>query len=127
MSSIVKLVQSDDLPSVSFSIKDANRAAEGMVLDRKDPETWRPVDLTGAVVSAAVSDAGSNKQIDVVEVYVISPLTGEVMLYLNNCTFIGKAGLYDCEVTVDFPIGQQTVYDMLTFDVRERINAPASV
>lgn len=127
MSNIVKLVQSDDLPSVSFSIKDANRAAEGMVLDRKDPETWRPVDLTGAVVSAAVSDAGSNKQIDVVEVYVISPLTGEVMLYLNNCTFIGEAGLYDCEITVDFPIGQQTVYDMLTFDVRERINAPASV
>lgn len=127
MSNIVKLVQSDDLPSVSFSIKDANRAAEGMVLDRKDPDTWRPVDLTGAVVSAAVSDAGSNKQIDVVEVYVISPLTGEVMLYLNDCTFISKAGLYDCEITVDFSIGQQTVYDMLTFDVRERINAPASV
>lgn len=127
MSNIVKLVQSDDLPSVSFSIKDANRAAEGMVLDRKDPDTWRPVNLTGATVTAAVADSGSSSRVDTVECYVIDAILGEVMLYFNNCMFISEAGLYDCEITVEFALGQQTVYDMLTLDVRGRINAPSSV
>ena len=127
MASVVRLVQSDDLPGVSFTIRDANRAADGQEVDKKDSDTWRPVDLTGATVSAVVSDAGANIQIDVVAVHVLNAVAGEVILYLNDCVFVNKAGRYDCEVTVGFPIGQQTVYDMLTFDVRERINALTSV
>lgn len=127
MANVVRLVQSDDLPSVSFTIRDANRAVDGQELDKKDSDTWRPVDLTGAIVSAVVSDSGSNVQIDVVAVQVLDAAAGEVILYLNDCVFINKAGRYDCEVTVDFSLGQQTVYDMLVFDVRERINASASV
>lgn len=127
MAATIRLVQGDDLPSVSFTIRDANRAAEGQELDKKDSDTWRPVDLTGAIVSAVVSDAGANTQIDVVVVHVFDAVAGEVVLYLNDCVFVNKAGRYDCEVTVSFPIGQQTVYDMLSFDVRERINVPTSV
>jgi len=127
MAYVVRLVQSDDLPGVSFMIRDASRAAEGQELDKKDSDTWRPVDLTGATVSAVVSDAGANVQIDVVAVHVLNAAAGEVILYLNDCVFVNKAGRYDCEVTVIFPTGQQTVYDMLSFDVRERINASASV
>ena len=127
MASTIRLVQGDDLPGVSFTIRDASRAAEGQELDKKDSDTWRPVDLTGATVSAVVSDAGVNVQIDVVATRVLNAVAGEVILYLNDCVFVNKAGRYSCEVTVGFPIGQQTVYDMLTFDVRERINALTSV
>lgn len=127
MASTIRLVQGDDLPSVSFTIRDANRAVEGQELDKKDSDSWRPVDLTGATVSAVVSDAGANIQIDVVAVHVLDAVAGEVILYLNDCVFVNKAGRYDCEVTVSFPIGQQTVYDMLSFDVRERINVSTSV
>lgn len=123
MASTIRLVQGDDLPRVSFTIRDANRAAEGQELDKKDSDTWRPVDLTGAIVSAVVSASGSNVQIDVVDAYVLDAAAGEVILYLDDCVFINKAGRYDCEVTVAFSIGQQTVYDRLVFDVRERINA----
>lgn len=127
MASTIRLVQGDDLPGVSFTIRDANRAAEGQEWDKKDSDTWRPVDLTGATVSAVVSDAGVSVQIDVVAVQVLDAAAGEVVLYLNDCVFINKAGRYDCEVTVSFPMGQQTVYEMLSFDVRGRINASASV
>ena len=127
MAATIRLVQGDDLPCVSFTIRDANRAADGQELDKKDSDTWRPVDLTGAIVSAVVSDAGVNIQKDVAVVHVLDAAAGEVILYLNDCVFVNKAGRYDCEVTVSFPIGQQTVYDMLSFDVRERINALTSV
>lgn len=126
MSNVIKLVQSDDLPGISFTIRDANTAADGAILDKKDPLTWRPVDLTGATVSAAISEAGVNKQVDTAFVAVVDAPAGEVVLHLNDCTFLDVPGQYDCEVTVDFQIGQQTVYDMLTLDVRERVNAPSS-
>ena len=127
MAATIRLVQGDDLPRVSFTIRDANRAVDGQELDKKDSDTWRPVDLTGAIVSAVVSASGSNVQIDAVAAHVLDAAAGEVILYLNDCVFINKAGRYDCEVTVAFSIGQQTVYDRLVFDVRERINASASV
>ena len=127
MAATIRLVQGDDLPCVSFTIRDANRAADGQELDKKDSDTWRPVDLTGAIVSAVVSDAGANIQKDVVVVRVLDAAAGEVILCFNDCVFVTKAGRYDCEVTVSFPIGQQTVYDMLSFDVRERINVSTSV
>lgn len=121
MAEVIKLVQGDDLPGVGFTIRDANRAADGQELDKKDSETWRPVDLTGATVSAIVSLAGENRQTDTVVVFVATPSAGEVVLHLNDCTFLENPGQYGCEITVEFPLGQQTVYDLLTFDVRERI------
>lgn len=127
MGTVIKLVQGDDLPAVSFTIRDAHSAAYGMVLDKKDPDTWAPVDLTGATVTGVVSKAGENRQIDVVAVYVTAPSVGCVIVHLSDCSFISTVGEYECEVTVLFPLGQQTVYDMLTFDVRERINASSPI
>ena len=123
MASTIRLVQGDDLPLVSFTIRDANRAVDGQELDKKDSDTWRPVNLTGAIVSAVVSASGSNAQIDAVAAHVLDAAAGEVILYLHDCVFINKAGRYDCEVTVVFSKGQQTVYDVLVFDVRERVYA----
>lgn len=125
MSTTIKLVQGDDLPGVSFTIRDASRAAEGQELDKKDSDTWRPVDLSCAYVSAAIAESGGNVQIDAAEVVVMDSTAGEVMIHFNDCTFLDKAGVYDCEVTVTFSEGQQTVYEVLVLDVRERIHASA--
>lgn len=123
MAGAIRLVQGDDLPGISFFIRDSNHAASGVELDRKDSSTWRPVNLLGCTVTAAVAMAGQNSQIATLPVTVLQPAVGEVLLHLADSPFMGTAGQYSCEVTVLFSSGQQTVYDMLTFDVRERINA----
>lgn len=127
MSSVVRLVQGDDLPGVSFHIRDANHAADGQELDRKDPSTWRPVNLAGCVVTAVVAPSGQYTQTDTVPVSVLQADVGEVLLHLHDRPFMAVSGQYSCEVTVVFSSGQQTVYDVLTFDVRERINAAPTV
>lgn len=124
MGNVIKLVQSDDLPGISFCIRDSSRAANGTSLDKKDPSTWCPVNLTEASVIATISRAGVNKQIDTARVVVITPEAGEVLINLNDCTFLDEPGQYDCEVSVVFSGGRQTVYDVLALDVRERVHAP---
>ena len=125
MASTIRLVQGDDLPGVSLYIRDSNKAATGQELDRKDPSTWAPVNLTGSTMTAAVSPVGENRQIDTVFVVPVVAAEGKVLLHLDDCTFLEKPGQYDCEITVQFPAGQQTVYDRIIFDVKERINAPS--
>lgn len=123
MASTIRLVQGDDLPGVSLYIRDSNKAAAGQELDRKDPSTWAPVNLTGAFLSTAVSVIGVNKQIDTVVIAIADAPNGKVIMHLDDSTFMNSVGQYDCEITVRFPAGQQTVYDRVIFDVKERINA----
>lgn len=121
MSTTIKLVQGDDLPGVTLTIRDSNKAASGSDLDRKDTATWAPVDLVGANVTALVSVSGESSAIEPVEVIVISPSVGEVMLLFRNTSFQSEVGSYQIEISVAMPAGRQTVYDMLFVDVRERI------
>lgn len=121
MSTTIKLVQGDDLPGVTLTIRDSNKAASGSDLDRKDTATWAPVDLVGANVTALVSVSGESSAIEPVEVIVVSPSVGEVMLLFRNTSFQSEVGSYQIEISVAMPAGRQTVYDMLFVDVRERI------
>lgn len=127
MASVIRLVQGDDLPGVSLTIRDSNKAAEGQELDRRDASTWAPVDVRNTSLFAVVSRIGENKQIDKVFIVPQDPQKGVVALHLDDCTFLETAGLYECEITVRFTDGQQTVYDRIEFDVKERINASPSV
>ena len=121
MASTIRLVQGDDLPAVTFTIRDSNKAAPSSDLDRKDVTTWAPVNLVGASVSALVSVSGESSAIEPVEVVVLSPSDGDVMLLFRNTSFQSEVGSYQIEITVALPTGRQTVYDMLFVDVRERI------
>ena len=123
MASTIRLVQGDDLPGVSLYIRDSNKAATGQELDRKDPSTWAPVNLTGAFLSTAVSELGANKQTDTVVIAIADAPNGKVIMHLDDSSFMNKVGQYDCEITVQFPAGRPTVYDRVIFDVKERINA----
>jgi hypothetical protein len=126
MASVVRLVQGDDLPGVSLTIRDSNKAAAGQELDRRDTSTWAPVDLRNSSLFAVISRIGENRQIDTVFIAPQDPQNGVVILHLDDCTFLYEVGLYECEVTVRFDAGQQTVYDRVQFDVKERINASSA-
>lgn len=123
MSTTIKLVQGDDLPGVTMTIRDSNLAVEGSDLDRKDTSTWRPVDLTGSYLSALVTRVGENISVDKLLVAPVDAVNGKIVLHISDCTFMETPGEYECEITVAFRGGQQTVYDRLTFEVRERIHA----
>ena len=126
MAATIRLVQGDDLPGVSLYIRDSNKGAAGQELDRKDSSTWAPVNLTGCTLQTAISVIGKNRQIDTAIIAVVDAAAGKVILHLDDCTFLENIGQYECEITVTFPTGQQTVYDRIVFDVKERIHAPSS-
>ena len=121
MAATIRLVQGDDLPAVTFTIRDSNKAVLGFDLDRKDTTTWAPVNLVGTNVTALVSVSGERSAIEPVEVVVVSPSAGEVMLLFRDTSFQSEVGSYQIEISVGMPSGRQTVYDMLFVDVRERI------
>lgn len=121
MATVIKLVQGDDLPGITFVVRDSQKAAAGQQLDRKDTSTWAVVNLTGCSVSALVSKVGSFVAVGPVACFISNAIAGEVLLVVNNSKFLDNAGEYQVEVSVKFPEGQQTVYDMLHLDVRERI------
>lgn len=121
MAETIKLVQSDDLPGITFIIRDAHKAVAGQELDKKDSDTWAPVDLTGCLVTALVSAQDSTVALESLPCFLSRPAVGEVLITLGEATFIANAGEYQVEVTVLFVGGQQTVYDMLRLDVRERV------
>lgn len=121
MAETIKLVQSDDLPGITFTIRDAHKAAAGQELDKKDSDSWAPVNLTGCTVSALVSELDSTVSIESLPCFIARPIEGEVLVTIGEAVFLDKAGLYQIEVTVAFAEGRQTVYDMLKLDVRERV------
>lgn len=121
MATVIKLVQGDDLPGIMFVVKDSQKAAAGQELDRKDSSTWAVVSLVGCSISALVSKVGSFAAVDTVDCFISNAAIGEVLLVVKDSAFLDVAGEYQVEVTVKFPEGQHTVYDMIQLDVRERI------
>lgn len=122
MASVIKLVQGDDLPGISFVIKDSRKAAVGQELDGKDPSTWATVNLTGCSVTAVVSPTGVYTAIESLRCFISDAAAGQVLIDIKESVFVSTVGQYQIEVTVVFPEGMQTVYDMLQLDVRERIS-----
>lgn len=121
MATVIKLVQGDDLPGITFVVRDSQKAAVGQQLDRKDTSTWAVVNLTDCSVSALVSKVGTFTAVEPVDCFISNPASGEVLLVVKNSEFLNEVGEYQIEVSVNFPEGRQTVYDMLQLDVRERI------
>lgn len=121
MATVIKLVQGDDLPGITFVVRDSQRAAAGQELDRKDASTWAAVNLTNCSVSALVSKVGSFVAVEPVDCFISNAVAGDVLLVVKDSKFLDVVGEYQVEVSVLFPEGQQTVYDMILLDVRERI------
>lgn len=121
ISATVDLVQGDNLPGIQATIRDRNTPLDGDYLDDRDPSTWAHVDLTTAVVTAAIREVGGTEIIDTVQLAEVDPSKGIVILILADTKFQSTAGAYELEATVVYEdSGQQTVYDFIGLNVRER-------
>lgn len=121
-SNTIPFVQGDDLPTVTAYIRDRNTAAVGAILDPDDDTTWAPVPLTGATISVAVRALGGTEILDTFPAALIDPALSRILLSIPpEAKFTRTAGLYEAEITVTFAGGmQQTIYDWVKFNVRER-------
>lgn len=117
----VALVEGDNLPGIQFKIRDRNNAPPGQFFDKKDPTTWAEVDLRNATVTIKIRPLGEPTISDEQTLTILEPLSGQVLLSLASTTFQDIPGTYEAEVTVNYDgSGQQTVYDFIRFEVRER-------
>lgn len=121
VSSKIKFVQGDTLPAISAIISDRNSGRPGEYFDKSDPDTWAPIDLTGANVEAQICDEDGTVT-DTFTVTIIEPVAGAVSIDLSLAPVMAAhPGKYKLEATVRFPGGaQQTVFDWLQIDVRQR-------
>ena len=119
----VLFVQGDDLPTITLSLRDRNSALSGRVLDASDSDSWAPLRLADAVVTAKVRRKGDIEITDTLTATILDVAAARIMLEIpTGAVFAATAGDYEVELTVTYQYGsQQTVYDWLLFRVRERI------
>lgn len=122
-SAVIKMVIEDDLPAITYQIKDENTAAVGEYLDARDSDTWAAVDLTDAVVTVDVREQGSDDVIETLPVTLIDIPSGLVMLIIASAEFPNTEGSYELETRVIRGGLQQTVYDMMLVRVRPRVKS----
>ena len=120
-SATIKMVMEDDLPVVSYQIRDKNSAEVGKVLDPRDPNTWRAQDLTGHTAHVDIRAKGSKTVLETINLVITAPSIGEVVLTFQNADFIKTAGEYEAETVTSDGTLQQTVYDFMAISVRSRI------
>lgn len=126
VSNKIKFVQGDTLPAVSAVISDRNSGRPGEYFDKSDPDTWAPIDLTGAAVEIKICDDDGTVT-DTFGASIIEPVAGSVSIDLALAPVMAATpGKYRLEATVRFIGGsQQTVFDWLHIDVRQRFGGAA--
>ena len=120
-SSKINFVQGDTLPSIAATISDRNSGRPGEYYDRADPDSWAPIDLTGASVGIQICDE-SGVVTDTFAASILEPTLGTVSIDLSLAVVMAAhPGKYRLEATVIYSgNGQQTVYDWLRIEVRQR-------
>jgi len=100
----IYLVRRDNLPTIDFCLKDNERAAPGYHLDPRDPDTWRPVDITGKTLTGWMRAMCGNGEI----LYGI-PILRHQPFGEGKCTMLGSPstlmnmspGWYEIEIEME--------------------------
>jgi hypothetical protein len=116
-SATIPLVEGDTLPVLYLSLKDSNQAASGQILDESDPNTWQPIDLTGATVRLKIREVGSTTIKTTITGSVTDAVNGRVAFQWNSQA-LNAAGVYEAEIEMENSSGIQTVYDLIKLRVR---------
>jgi len=119
----IQLVSGDTKPDLNFTVRDSTTAATGQVLDKEDPTTWGPLDLTGKTVRFKFRPLGGvleNPSVNVIICDTIPPyINGDCVMNWNEATLDVDAGTYEAEIEVeDSNGGIYTVFDKLKFKIR---------
>jgi len=116
-SATIPLVEGDTLPVLYLNLKDSNQAASGQILDESDPNTWQPIDLTGATVRLKIREVGSTTIKTTITGSVTDAVNGRVAFQWNSQA-LNAAGVYEAEIEMENSSGIQTVYDLIKLRVR---------
>lgn len=117
-SDTIFLVAGDNLPFITFALKDSNTAASGAVLDPNDPTTWAPIDVTGATVRLRLRLQGSSTIHATLTCVLVDPDDGVVATDFPDGV-LSAAGTYEGEIEITFGDDSvQTVYELVRFKVR---------
>lgn len=121
-SATIEMVQGDDLPAISYTIKDRNTPVSGQELDARDSDTWRPLTLTGKTINVDVRERGSDEVLETISAAIVDAANGKVIINILDALFRNSEGDYEFETVVtDDADLQQTVYDMFLVKVRARV------
>jgi hypothetical protein len=116
-SATIPLVEGDTLPVLYLNLKDSNSAATGQILDESDPNTWQPIDLTGATVRLKIREVGSTTIKTTITGSVTDAVNGRVAFQWTSQA-LDAAGVYEAEIEMENGSGIQTVYDLIKLRVR---------
>jgi hypothetical protein len=114
----IPLVQGDDGPQVQSVIKDS----KGTGAIAGDQTTWPIVDLTNFTVAAVASRTGPSAN-EIINVVILAPAAGLILLTPKDTTMINTPDIYRVEITLtNTSTGEkQTLPDWLRFVVRPRV------
>jgi hypothetical protein len=114
------LVQGDTLPVLTITIRDANKAAPGKVLDPDNSETWAKVNLTGGSAQLIIRAVGGTVVKETLNGALADPANGVVNFAFSAAT-LDDAGQLEAEIQyTDSGGGIQTVFDTIRIRVREQ-------
>lgn len=117
-STTIKLVTGDNLPQLTFTLKDSNTAAAGQTLDPNDSDTWAPINLTGSAVKVRIRLIGATDLLATLTATITGATTGVCTVIFPNGT-LSTAGMFEGEIEITNASNQVlTVYDLVKFNIR---------
>lgn len=117
-STTIKLVTGDNLPQLTFTLKDSNTAVAGQTLDPNDSATWAPINLTGSAVKIRIRQIGNTDLLATLTATITSATTGVCTVIFPNGT-LSIAGMFEGEIEITNGSNQVlTVYDLVKFNIR---------
>jgi hypothetical protein len=117
-STTIKLVTGDNLPQLTFTLKDSNTAAAGQTLDPNDSDTWAPINLTGSAVKVRIRQIGATDLLATLTATITGAATGVCTVIFPNGT-LSTAGMFEGEIEITNSSSQVlTVYDLVKFNIR---------
>jgi hypothetical protein len=117
----IDLVQNDQLPELTVTLKDSNQAAAGQTLDPDDPATFAAIDLSGGSVRMRVRAVGSTTLIDTLVGTIVAPAANGTVTFLFNSDTLDTTGVLEGEIEItDSSSRTQTVVDLIKFKVRSQ-------
>jgi|TARA_X000000950_G_scaffold287353_1_gene399300 hypothetical protein len=118
-SDTIKLVVGDNLPELTFTLKDSNTAASGQTLDAENSDTWAPINLSSGSVKLRIREVGQTTVLSTITATLSDPSNGQCTLIFPNNTWT-SSGTYEGELEFTKSDGNiQTVQDLIKFKVRD--------
>lgn len=107
MAEIIKLVQSDTLPQLKLTLT--------------DDITNLPINLTGATVNLHVRASGSSVLAFTRPATITDAVNGIAVVQWQVGDLDRAPGTYEAEVEIIIGVGRETIYDLITLQIREDI------